>query len=60
MLEELESLRPHQTHYLDPGILVDLDTAGRVVGIEVLQPRWEWPWQDEGSGSLPTGGGEEL
>jgi uncharacterized protein YuzE len=31
------------THELDPGTLVDLDSTGAVVGIEVLHPGRMWP-----------------
>ncbi len=31
------------THELDPGTLVDMDSAGAAVGIEVLHPGRMWP-----------------
>src|SRR3954468_20018724 len=38
-----ENVRPSSGEQIDAGTLVDLDDAGRVVGIEVLNPAREWP-----------------
>ena len=35
-----------QTVQFDPGTMVDVDTFGRVVGIEVLQPARDWPLEE--------------
>jgi uncharacterized protein YuzE len=35
-----------RTEELDAGTLVDLDAAGQVVGIEVLQPQRAWPLEE--------------
>lgn len=35
-----------RTAEIDSGTLVDLDVAGRVVGIEVIAPQRAWPVED--------------
>lgn len=34
-----------RTRQVDSGTLVDLDEAGRLIGIEVLRPARDWPLQ---------------
>ncbi|MCY4369835.1 MAG: DUF2283 domain-containing protein [bacterium] len=32
-----------KTHFIDAGTLVDADSEGTVLGIEILKPKREWP-----------------
>ncbi len=43
---ELAGREVARTVQVDPGTLVDLDQAGAVVGIEVIQPERSWPLEE--------------
>ena len=43
---ELADRQAARTEQVDAGTLVDLDSAGNVIGIEVINPDRAWPLED--------------